>query len=110
MSIHPLALVSPQANIGPDVTIGPFCVIEPEVTIGARCCLETRVVIKNGTTLGEENRIFEGAVVGGLPQHVHAPQNQGGVLIGSGNTIRENVTIHRALRRAVLPSSATTTC
>ena len=35
--------------------------------------------------------------MGGMPQHVHAPEHSGKVLIGSGNTIREHVTIHRAL-------------
>jgi len=36
-------------------------------------------------------------VLGGLPQHAHMPENPGQVVIGSGNTIRENVTVHRAL-------------
>ncbi len=36
-------------------------------------------------------------MVGGLPQHVHVPERPGKLVIGSGNTIRENVTIHRAL-------------
>ena len=97
MSIHPLAVVSPLAEIGPGVKIGPYCVIEPNVTIGPDCILESHVVIKEGTTLGPRNRVFEGAVLGGLPQHVHVPERPGKVVIGSGNTIRENVTIHRAL-------------
>jgi len=41
--------------------------------------------------------VFEGAILGGLPQHVHIPAQPGRVTIGEGNTIRENVTIHRAL-------------
>jgi UDP-N-acetylglucosamine acyltransferase len=32
-----------------------------------------------------------------MPQHVHMPDHPGRVVIGSRNTIRENVTIHRAL-------------
>jgi len=95
--ISPLAVVSPEATIGPDVEIGPFCVIEPDVTIGEGCILESRVVVKSGTTLGPNNHLFEGAVIGGLPQHVHMPENPGRVIIGAGNTFRENVTIHRAL-------------
>jgi UDP-N-acetylglucosamine acyltransferase len=43
-------------------------------------------------------------VLGGLPQHVHVPAQPGRIVIGSGNTIRENVTIHRAL----VPDHATT--
>jgi UDP-N-acetylglucosamine acyltransferase len=79
------------------VEIGPFSVIEPGVTIGEGCILESRVVVKSGTTLGSNNHVFEGAVLGGLPQHVHVPESPGRVIVGSGNTIRENVTIHRAL-------------
>ena len=97
MSIHPTACVSPSAQVAQDAQIGPFCVIEPETTIGAGCVLESRVSIKQGTTLGAKNRVFEGAVLGGLPQHVHIPDQPGRVIIGSGNVIRENVTIHRAL-------------
>jgi UDP-N-acetylglucosamine acyltransferase len=90
-------VISPLAKIGPDVQIGPFSIVEGDVTIGHGCRLDGRVVIKRGTTLGHDNLIFEGAVIGGLPQHVHLSDNPGKVLIGSGNTIRENVTIHRAL-------------
>jgi UDP-N-acetylglucosamine acyltransferase len=72
-------------------------VIEPDVTIEDGCILESRVVIKDGTTLGPNNHVFEGSVIGGLPQHVHVPESPGRVVIGAGNTIRENVTIHRAL-------------
>jgi len=97
VSTYPLSAVSDQARIGRNVQIGPFCVIGPDVTIGDGCKLESRVVIRNGTTLGANNHVFEGAVLGGLPQHVHAPERPGRVVIGSGNTIRENVTIHRAL-------------
>lgn len=97
MSIHPLALVSPEAQIGPGVEIGPFCIVEPNVTIGPDCRLHSRVTVRSHTTLGANNQVFEGAVLGGFPQHVHMPEAPGRVIIGSGNTIRENVTVHRPL-------------
>jgi UDP-N-acetylglucosamine acyltransferase len=97
VSSHPLSVVSSQARIGRHVRIGPFCVVEPDVTIGDGCTLQSHVVLRNGITLGAGNLVCEGAVLGGLPQHVHASQRPGRVVIGSGNTIRENVTIHRAL-------------
>jgi UDP-N-acetylglucosamine acyltransferase len=95
--IHPFAIVSPYAQLGTGVTVGPFCVIEPGAEIGDGCQLASRVVVKTGTRLGRQNHVFEGAVLGGLPQHVHMPENPGTVEIGDGNVIRENVTIHRAL-------------
>ena len=97
MSIHPSAIVSPTAQIGSDVQIGPFSTVEAGVTIGAGCILEGHAILKEGTTLGANNHVFEGTILGGLPQHVHVPARPGRVVIGVGNTIRENVTIHRAL-------------
>ena len=97
MEIHPTAVISPTAEIGEDVEIGPFCVVEAGVTIAEGCKLASHVVIRQGTTLGPNNQIAEGAVLGGMPQHINMPENPGGVVIGSGNTIRENVTVHRAL-------------
>lgn len=97
MSIHPSSIVSPSAQVHPDVQIGPFCIVEPGVTVGPGCILESRVTLKEGTSLGANNHIFENAILGGLPQHVHVPEQPGRVAIGSGNVIRENVTIHRAL-------------
>ena len=98
MAIHPSALVSPRAQIDADVRIGPLCIVEDDVTIGAGCILEASVVVKSGVVLGRNNHVFEGAVIGGPPQHVHMPARPGRVIIGSGNVIRENVTIHRALQ------------
>jgi len=97
LSIHTLATIAKTATIGARVQIGPFCVVESDVTIGAGCILENGAVIKSGTTLGADNHVFEGAVLGGHPQHSHMPENPGRLVIGDGNTIRENVTIHRAM-------------
>lgn len=97
MNIHPLAIVSPQATLGEDTTVGPFSIIESDVTLGRRCTLAGRVVIKSGTTLGDENTICEGTVLGGYPQHVRVPERLGRLEIGSHNTFRENVTVHRAM-------------
>jgi UDP-N-acetylglucosamine acyltransferase len=95
--IHPSAIVSDQAELGRSVEIGPFCIVEPNVRIGDRTRLVGQVTIKSGTVLGRDNTICEGAVIGGLPQHTRAPDEIGGVRIGDRNTIREHVTIHRAM-------------
>ncbi len=97
MNIHPSAVVSPHARLAPDVQIGPFCVIEPDVAIGPGCVFEGHVVVRRATVLGARNHVFEGAVLGGLPQHIRAPARPGRLVIGSENVIREHVTIHRAL-------------
>ncbi len=97
VNIHPLAIVSPDAMLGPGTTVGPFCVVEPDVVLGANCTLLSRAVVKSGTTLGDHNILHEGAVLGGFPQHVRMPDSLGRLVIGSHNTFRENVTVHRAL-------------
>ncbi len=98
MDIHPSALVCGGASLGSKVVIGPFCLVEDGAILGDRCVLESHVVIKSGTTLGAENHVMDGAILGGPPQHVHPPEHPGRVVIGRGNTIRENVTIHRSLQ------------
>lgn len=96
--IHPSAVISPDAQLGDSVEIGPFSIIESGVVVGDGCKVEGHVTIKSGTILGPGNHIFEGAVIGGVPQHLHAPPESGRVVIGASNTIRENVTIHRAVQ------------
>jgi UDP-N-acetylglucosamine acyltransferase len=72
-------------------------VVEADVVIGDRCRIASHVVVKNGTRLGPDNEIHESAVLGGLPQHIHKPERPGLLVLGSGNTIREHVTLHRAM-------------
>jgi UDP-N-acetylglucosamine acyltransferase len=98
VSIHPLAVVSPHAEIGTNVRIGPFCVVEAGVVLGSGCHLAARVTVKSGTVVGRDNLILEGTVLGGMPQHVHLPEHPGVTIIGDGNTFRENCTVHRALQ------------
>ncbi len=97
MSIHPLAVVSPHAELGTNVRIGPFCVVEAGVVLGDGCHLASRVTVKSGTIVGRDNLVLEGCVLGGMPQHIHMPEHPGITIIGDGNVLRENVTVHRAL-------------
>ena len=98
MNIHPLAVVSPQAQIGSGVRIGPFAIVEDDVTIGDGCQLTGHAVVKSGTIMGPNNTVCEAAVIGGRPQHVRCPSNIGNVIIGAGNTFREGSTVHRAVK------------
>lgn len=95
--IHPLAVVCPHANIGHSVTIGPFSVVEAGTEIGDGCQLASHVTVKTGTKLGRDNQVSEGAVLGGLPQHLKATEESGQLTIGDRNIIREFATIHRGL-------------
>jgi len=100
VDIHPLALVSPHAQLGADVTVAPFAVIEPDVVIGAGCKIAAHAVIKNGATLGPQNEVGEHSVIGGHPQHLHKPEQLGRIVIGTKNTFREFCTVHRAMKES----------
>lgn len=94
--IHPTAIVDPRAELGRNVTIGPYCIVEAETKIGDDCKLEARVVIKSRTTLGVNNEISEGAVLGAKAQHLVETTPGGMLIVGDHNRFRENVTLHRA--------------
>lgn len=94
--IHPTAIVSPEAEIDSTVEIGPYTIIEGPVKIGANTRILSHAHISGDTTIGENNEIHMGAIVGHLPQHKHYSNTDSGVIIGNGNVIREYASIHRA--------------
>lgn len=94
--IHPTAIVHPEAELDPTVKVGPFSVIENNVKIGANTEIFSHVTISGPTEIGENNRIFPGAVIGLEPQDLKYKGGASGLKIGHHNTIRECVTINRA--------------
>ena len=103
VSIHPLAVVSPDARLGVGVKIAAFATVEGDVDLGDYCTVGAGTVIKAGVSAGCHNEFAEHAVIGGAPQHVARPEQIGRVVIGDHNVFREHVTIHRALK----PGTAT---
>ena len=96
MEIHETAVVSPRAELAPDIRVGAYALIEDDVQIGAGCEIGAHAVIKRFTTLGRRNRVYEHAVLGGEPQDIKFRGEASRLLIGDDNLIREFVTIHRA--------------
>jgi UDP-N-acetylglucosamine acyltransferase len=88
--------VSPHAQLDDDVFVGPFCVVGPHVTIGRGTRLENNVTVTGNVTLGEQNQLFPGAVIGAAPQDISYRGSPTRVIVGHRNTIRECVTINRA--------------
>lgn len=95
MSIDSRAVIDPSARLGNKVTIGPFSVIGPDVEIGDGTWIGPHVVINGPTHIGCENRIFQFASVGEIPQDKKFRGEKSELVIGDRNTIRENVTINR---------------
>jgi len=92
--IHPTAIIDPEAELHDSVSVGPYAVIGPHVRIGARCSIGAHCVIDGHTRLGDDNRIFQFASIGGPPQDKKYGGEPTGLEIGNGNTIREFVTIN----------------
>ncbi len=92
--IHPTAVVAEGARIHPDARIGPYCVVGGHVSIGEGTELMSHVVVGGRTAIGRNNRLFPFAAVGGEPQDLKYHGEPSEVVIGDGNTIRENVTIN----------------
>lgn len=95
-TIHPTAVVDPDAQLDEGVVIGPYSVVGKGVSLGAGTILDARVVITGKVTIGRENRLYPNCVIGCCPQVLGMDQNSkmGAVVIGDRNSIRENVTIH----------------
>lgn len=63
-SIHPTAVIDPEAKIGTDVYVGPYAIIGKAI-IGDGCIIESYVRIYDGVTMGCSCSIKSGAVLGG---------------------------------------------
>jgi UDP-N-acetylglucosamine acyltransferase len=93
------AVVDPRAEIDDDVSIGPFCVVGPKARIGRGTRLENGVTLLGRVTLGCDNHLYPGVVIGGEPQDLSYRGSETEVVIGHANTIRESVTINRATEK-----------
>jgi len=96
--IHPTAVIDPATDLGVEVRVGPYAVIEAGCVIGDYCEVRAHAVICRGSLIGPHNQIGYGAVIGAEPQDYGYKGGHSRVEIGSGNKIREYVTIHRASR------------
>ncbi len=92
--IHPTAIVEIGAQIGASVEIGPYCVIGPEVVLHDHVRLSGHVVIGGKTEIGERTQIFPFASLGQAPQDRKYRGEDSRLIIGSGNIIREYVTMN----------------
>ncbi len=92
--IHPTAIVDPAAQLDGSVTVGPYTVIGPHVRIGRGTSVGPHTVIEGHTTIGEDNRIFQFASLGAIPQDKKYAGEPCELVIGDRNTIREFCTFN----------------
>jgi len=100
MNIHPTAIVADGAKLADGVTVGPFSIIGAEVEIGSGCTIGAHVILEHRVVIGKGTKVGHGTILGGDPQALGFDQSRRdtGVRIGRNNTIREYVTINRAMQ------------
>tara|TARA_B100000780_G_C21093693_1_gene440904 strand:+ start:962 stop:1735 length:774 start_codon:yes stop_codon:yes gene_type:complete len=96
--ISKLASVHPEAKLAGNITVEAFAVIESDVEIGEGSIIYSHSSILAGTRLGKNCRVFQGAVVGGIPQDLKFEGEYSQVIIGDNTTVRECATINRGTK------------
>ena len=94
VTIHPTAIVHPDAELGEGVAVGPFSIVDGPVKIGDRTVIGPRATVEGNTILGAENEVFTGAVIGSRTQDKKYDGGTSFLKIGNRNKIREYVTIN----------------
>lgn len=103
MNIDPTARLGAEVELAPGVEIGPGVIIAGPTRIGAGTKIQAHAYIGPYTTIGDNNLISFGAIVGHEPQDYAFQGEPSYTIIGNHNIIREYVTIHRG----TVPGSAT---
>jgi UDP-N-acetylglucosamine acyltransferase len=99
--VHSSSVLSGDVRLADDVSVGPFCMLDATlgpITLGRGCRLIGSVHLCGPLTLGERNTLYPNVALGFSPQDLKWDTHVAGagLVIGSGNTFREGVTIHRA--------------
>jgi UDP-N-acetylglucosamine acyltransferase len=94
VKIHPTAIVHPDAELGEGVEVEPYTIIAGTVKIGPRTHVGPRVSIEGHTTIGADNEIFSGAIIGSRTQDKKFKGGVSYLRIGDRNKIREYVTVN----------------
>lgn len=98
MSEFPNSIVHPNAQLGSNVKIDPFSIIEEDVVVGDNTWIGAHAYVKSGTRIGNNCKIYHGAIVGGDPQDLKFKDEKTHLEISDDVTIREYCTINRGTR------------
>ena len=86
--------IAPGAQVDDSADVGRWCVIGPEARIGPGTRLQSHVTLLGRTTIGRDNVIAPGSVIGGEPQDKKYRGGAAWLIIGDRNHIGRNVTIN----------------
>ncbi|MBK8071066.1 MAG: acyl-ACP--UDP-N-acetylglucosamine O-acyltransferase [Ramlibacter sp.] len=93
-NIHPTAIIESGAELDSSVSVGPYAVIGPHVKVGAGTTIGAHCVVEGHTSIGRDNRIFQFASLGAVPQDKKYAGEPCELVIGDRNTIREFCTFN----------------
>jgi UDP-N-acetylglucosamine acyltransferase len=106
--IHPSAVIADEARLDEGVRVGPFAVIEGPVEVGPGTVIRPHAHLIGPLTLGANNDVGSGVVLGGAPQHLGYKGERTELVIGDGNLFREHVTVHRGMPQGAGPGTGVT--
>lgn len=86
-AIHPQAVVSRSARLGPGCQLMAGAIVNAEATLGASVCVNTGAIVEHDCRVGNHAYIATGARLGGT---VSVGE---GAFVGAGATIRQSVAI-----------------
>src|SRR5438034_6512966 len=98
-TIHPQAVVSPEAKLGAGVTVGAFAVIGAHVTLGDGCVVHSHAVIQGPSKFGANNIFHPFSAVGVDPQDLTFKGERTELIVGERNNFRESVTVSRGTKK-----------
>jgi UDP-N-acetylglucosamine acyltransferase len=100
--IHSTAIIDKEAILGKRIKIGPYSAVEKDAKILDGTEIGHGCVVKAGTNIGKDCKIYEHVSIGNPPQDTKYKGEATQVQIGDRNIIREFVTIHGGTGNATL--------
>ena len=92
--IHETAIIDASVQLGENIKIGPYCIVGKDVKIEDGVSLISHVTINGKSTVGEGTIIWPFSVIGAEPQDMKYDGEEGSLIIGKHNSIREHSTMH----------------
>jgi len=108
--IHPTAVVAAGAQLADDVEIGAYCFVGEEATLEPGVRLHAHVVVDGRTHIGATTQVHPFASLGQPPQYVGFNRPHSGLEIGTGNVIREYVTMNGGTSLDKVPTHVGSNC
>jgi UDP-N-acetylglucosamine acyltransferase len=95
VSIHPTAIISPNAELGRNVSVGPYSIIGDDVILHDDIRVASHCVIEGPSEFGSGSVFFPFVSAGQVPHDLKYRGERSWLRAGERNTFREFSTLHR---------------